>query len=111
VSAGAHPINKSERNAEKYSACGYRIHLGRLPGRRARGDDLASLTMAVDASPSDVALEEIRRILDSLSAERSGLDPERDAVLLAANAIAIRYWREALACRLHEPTAQRGRAA
>jgi hypothetical protein len=111
VSAGAHRINKSERNAEKHPACGYRIDVGPFAGRRARGDDLAPVTMAVDASPgNDVALEEIKRILDSLSAERSALDPERDAVLLAANGISIRYWREALASRLREP-ARHGRAA
>lgn len=64
--------------------------------------------MAVDVSPREAALEEIRRILASLFDERSSLDPERDAVLLAANAIAIRYWREALAGEFREPLTAQG---
>jgi hypothetical protein len=64
--------------------------------------------MAADASPRGVELAEIRRILASLCDERSSLHPERDAVLLAANAIAIRYWREALAAEVREPLIAQG---
>jgi hypothetical protein len=40
--------------------------------------------------------EQIRRVVDSLVEERFRLDATRDASLLAANAIAVEYWREAL---------------